>query len=174
MLLYTWIWVPRLSCDWTYDIEILSADQKCVSWIELNMFYCFNIQWIGYKFLQLRKTSPCTCTCELSTVKIERGIATDSVENFNSCTINIFLITRENVHVILQIKREIQTQIIYYVNLIRYQFWCTRCAFRLIKSLQWYSDRKKGGRPKKICDNCIRAWKNPNTVPWNWAKSVEG
>jgi hypothetical protein len=27
------------------------------------------------------------------------------------------------------------------VKLIRYQFWCTRCTFRLIKSLQWYSGR---------------------------------
>jgi hypothetical protein len=24
----------------------------------------------------------------------------------------------------------------------RYRFWCTRCAFRLIKSLQWYQGRK--------------------------------
>jgi hypothetical protein len=29
-----------------------------------------------------------------------------------------------------------------YVKLIRYQFWCTRCAFRLIKSPQWCSGRK--------------------------------
>jgi hypothetical protein len=28
------------------------------------------------------------------------------------------------------------------VKLIRYQFWCTRCAFRLIKSLQRYSGQK--------------------------------
>jgi hypothetical protein len=28
------------------------------------------------------------------------------------------------------------------VKLIRYQFWCTRCAFRLMKSRQWYSGRK--------------------------------
>jgi hypothetical protein len=61
------------------------------------------------------------------------------------------------------------------VKLIRYQFWCTSCAFRLIKSLQWYSGRnswkseqivktvKKKKKPKK-----------PNAVPWNWAKSVKG
>jgi hypothetical protein len=30
------------------------------------------------------------------------------------------------------------------LGLIRYQFWCTRCAFRLIKYLQWYSGRKFG------------------------------
>jgi hypothetical protein len=29
-----------------------------------------------------------------------------------------------------------------YVKLIRYQFWCTRCTFRLLKSLQWYSGLK--------------------------------
>jgi hypothetical protein len=29
------------------------------------------------------------------------------------------------------------------VKLVRYQFWCTRCAFWLHKSLQWYSGRKK-------------------------------
>jgi hypothetical protein len=28
-------------------------------------------------------------------------------------------------------------------KLIRYQFWCTRCAFRLLKSLQWCSGRKR-------------------------------
>jgi hypothetical protein len=31
---------------------------------------------------------------------------------------------------------------LYNVKLIRYQFWCTRCAFQLIKSLQWCSSRK--------------------------------
>jgi hypothetical protein len=34
------------------------------------------------------------------------------------------------------------TWFMYIVKLIRYQVWCTRCAFRLIKSLQWYSGRK--------------------------------
>jgi hypothetical protein len=36
------------------------------------------------------------------------------------------------------------------VKLIRYQFCCTRCAFRLLKSLQWYSGRKgwKSGKKK--------------------------
>jgi hypothetical protein len=29
------------------------------------------------------------------------------------------------------------------VKLIRYQFWCTRCAFRLLKSLQWCSGWKQ-------------------------------
>jgi hypothetical protein len=46
------------------------------------------------------------------------------------------------------------------VKLIRYQFWCTRCAFRLLKSLQWYWGRKswKSGK-KKHCENCIWAEK---------------
>jgi hypothetical protein len=63
-----------------------------------------------------------------------------------------------------------------YVKLIRYQFWCTRCAFRLFKSLQWYSGRKSWKSERKQCENCTRAEKNnnPNTVPWSWAKSVEG
>jgi hypothetical protein len=29
------------------------------------------------------------------------------------------------------------------VKLIRYQFWCTRCEFRLLNYLQWCSDRTK-------------------------------
>jgi hypothetical protein len=33
------------------------------------------------------------------------------------------------------------------VKLIRYQFWCTRCACRLIKSLQWYSGRNISEAP---------------------------
>jgi hypothetical protein len=44
------------------------------------------------------------------------------------------------------------------VKLIRYQFWCTRCAFRLIKSLQWCSSRKSW--KSKKCKNCERADKN--------------
>jgi hypothetical protein len=43
------------------------------------------------------------------------------------------------------------------VKLMRYQFWCTRCAFRLIKSCQWYSGRKSWN--KKNCENCKRAKK---------------
>jgi hypothetical protein len=37
-----------------------------------------------------------------------------------------------------------------HVKLIRYQFWCTRCAFRLLKCLQWCSGRKswKSGKKK--------------------------
>jgi hypothetical protein len=46
-----------------------------------------------------------------------------------------------------------------YVKLIRYQFWCTRCAFRLLKSLQWYSGRKSWKSEKKNCENCVRAEK---------------
>jgi hypothetical protein len=38
----------------------------------------------------------------------------------------------------------------YNVKLIRYQFGCTRCAFRLLKSLQWYSGRKSWKSGKKI------------------------
>jgi hypothetical protein len=36
------------------------------------------------------------------------------------------------------------------VKQIRYQFWCTRCAFRLLKSHQWYLGRKKVGSPKIV------------------------
>jgi hypothetical protein len=39
------------------------------------------------------------------------------------------------------------------VKLIPYQFGCTRCAFRLLTSHQWYSSRKKK------CENRIRAGK---------------
>ena len=35
------------------------------------------------------------------------------------------------------------------VKLIRYQFWCTRCAFRLLRSLQWCSGRKSWTSEKK-------------------------
>jgi hypothetical protein len=51
------------------------------------------------------------------------------------------------------------------VKLIRYQFWCIRCAFRLIKSRQWYSCRKswiqkivktvKEPKSKTTCVNSI-------------------
>jgi hypothetical protein len=34
--------------------------------------------------------------------------------------------------------------------------WCTRCAFRLMKSLQWCSNRKSWKFEKK-CENCKRA-----------------
>jgi hypothetical protein len=44
------------------------------------------------------------------------------------------------------------------VKLIRYQFWCTRCAFRLLKSLLWYSCQKR--KSENNCENCIRAEKN--------------
>jgi hypothetical protein len=30
------------------------------------------------------------------------------------------------------------------IKLIRLQFWCTRCAFRLLKSLQWCPGRTRG------------------------------
>jgi hypothetical protein len=45
------------------------------------------------------------------------------------------------------------------VKLIRYQFICTRCVFRLLESLQWYSGRKKLEIREKNCENCIRAEK---------------
>ena len=32
---------------------------------------------------------------------------------------------------------------------VRYRFWCTRCAFRLMKSRQWYLDRKSWKSGKK-------------------------
>jgi hypothetical protein len=51
--------------------------------------------------------------------------------------------------------------IFFNVKLMRYQFWCTRCAFRLIKSRHWYSGRTCWN-PKK-CKNCKRAEK-PNAV----------
>jgi hypothetical protein len=35
------------------------------------------------------------------------------------------------------------------VKLIRYQFWCTICAFRLMKSRQWYLVKKVGNPRKK-------------------------
>jgi hypothetical protein len=40
-----------------------------------------------------------------------------------------------------------------HVKLIRYQFWCTRCALRLMKSLQWCSGRKswKSDKISEIC-----------------------
>ena len=57
------------------------------------------------------------------------------------------------------------------VKLIRYQFWCTRCAFRLIKSRQWYLDRKSWKSEKQNVKNLCKEQKKK---PWNWAKSVEG
>jgi hypothetical protein len=64
----------------------------------------------------------------------------------------------------------------FYVKLIRYQFWYTRCAFRLRKSFQWYLGRKSWKSEKKKCENCIKADNKTQIiiVPWNWAKSVEG
>jgi hypothetical protein len=44
------------------------------------------------------------------------------------------------------------------VKLIRYQFWRTRCAFRLIKSLQWYSGLKSW-KSENNWENCKRAEK---------------
>jgi hypothetical protein len=48
------------------------------------------------------------------------------------------------------------------VKLIRYQFWCNRCAFRLIKSRQWYSGRKSWN--PKICENCKRVEKTKTVL----------
>jgi hypothetical protein len=60
------------------------------------------------------------------------------------------------------------------VKLIRYQFWCTSCAFRLLKSLQWYSGRKKKWKSegKKIVKT-VQEPKNPYIVLWHWAKSLK-
>jgi hypothetical protein len=41
------------------------------------------------------------------------------------------------------------------LKLIQYQFWCSRCAFRLMKCLQWCSGRKKEIW-KKNCENFKR------------------
>jgi hypothetical protein len=59
-------------------------------------------------------------------------------------------------------------------KLIRYQFWCTRCASRLLKSFGG-TRAEKVGNPKTIVKTVLEL-KNPNTctMPWNWAKSVEG
>jgi hypothetical protein len=46
------------------------------------------------------------------------------------------------------------------VQLIRYQFWCTRCAFRLLKSLQGYSGQKSWNPKKKNCEDCLKDWKD--------------
>jgi hypothetical protein len=45
----------------------------------------------------------------------------------------------------------------YKINTI--PIWCTRCAFRLIMSLQWYSGRKSWKSETKNCENYIRAEK---------------
>jgi hypothetical protein len=42
------------------------------------------------------------------------------------------------------------------VELIQYQFWCTRCAFWLLKSLQWCSCQNSW-RSEKKRENCERA-----------------
>jgi hypothetical protein len=39
------------------------------------------------------------------------------------------------------------------VKLIRYQFWRTRCAFRILKSLQWYSGQKSWKSEQNDCEN---------------------
>jgi hypothetical protein len=57
-------------------------------------------------------------------------------------------------------------------KLIRYQFWCTRCTSRLLKSLQWCSGWKSWKSEKNVKTERAVGWK-PNRVPWNWAKSVE-
>jgi hypothetical protein len=51
----------------------------------------------------------------------------------------------------------IRISTIYLINvkLIRYQFWCIRCAFRVIKSLQWYSGRKSW-KSENNCEHCKR------------------
>jgi hypothetical protein len=62
------------------------------------------------------------------------------------------------------------------VKLIRYQFWGTRCAFRLIKYLQHCdAQSEKVGNPKNV-KSVKEPEKNPKkqTVSWNWAKFVEG
>jgi hypothetical protein len=46
-----------------------------------------------------------------------------------------------------------------YVKLMWYQFWCTRCVFRLLKSLFSGTRAEKVGNPRKKCENCIRAGK---------------
>ena len=46
------------------------------------------------------------------------------------------------------------------VKLIRYQFWCTRCAFRLMKSCQWYLNRKSWKSKKKIVKSVNSRKKN--------------
>jgi hypothetical protein len=38
------------------------------------------------------------------------------------------------------------------------QLWCTRCAFRLLKSLQWYSGRKSWQSEKKLW-KLYKSWK---------------
>jgi hypothetical protein len=56
-----------------------------------------------------------------------------------------------------RLRRYGKFEALFCVKLIRYQFWCTRCAFRLIKSLQWYSGRK--------------SWKSEKTKLWKLYKS---
>jgi hypothetical protein len=45
----------------------------------------------------------------------------------------------------------------FYVKLTWYLFWCTRCAFRLMKSFQWYAGR-----------NCRRSKTNVKTIKKAW------
>jgi hypothetical protein len=52
------------------------------------------------------------------------------------------------------------------VKLICYQFWCTKYAFRLIKSLQWCSGRKSWKSEKKM-------WKLKEPLDENQAKCHE-
>jgi hypothetical protein len=49
------------------------------------------------------------------------------------------------------------------VKLIRYQFRCARCAFRLLKSHQWYLGRKSW-KSEQNCENRIRAEKTKYCV----------
>jgi hypothetical protein len=44
---------------------------------------------------------------------------------------------------------------------------------QILKSLQWYLGWKSW-KAEKIMKIVKEPKKNPNTVPWNWTKSVEG
>jgi hypothetical protein len=59
------------------------------------------------------------------------------------------------------------------VKLIRYKFLCTRCIFRQRKSLQYHFGWKSWKSEKKTLKT-VQEPKKTNTVPWNWAKPVEG
>jgi hypothetical protein len=52
---------------------------------------------------------------------------------------------------------------ILYVKLALYQFWSTRCAFRLIEHLQWFSGREKLEIRNK-CENYKTANKNKSVM----------
>jgi hypothetical protein len=99
--------------------------------------------------LLLNCTLPYFCICRGSVLPCTRFCICFLDFDYVLRIVNVFIFyLSKQWNSIFEFQRSLWHSYFLYVKLIQYQFWCTWCAFWLLKSLQWCLDGNKIGNPK--------------------------